>query len=100
MLLEVADVETPFFFLLTQSIQHHGGRVLVQAPVTNIICDAKGRAVGVKVGKMDQEIRAKIIISDAGVVNTFKTLLPPEVAEASCTCKKIKLCSPGECVIY
>ncbi|KAK3758726.1 hypothetical protein RRG08_012392 [Elysia crispata] len=70
-------------FHMVQTIQHHGGRVLVQAPVTNIICDSKGRATGVKVAKMDTEIRAKIIISDAGVVNTFKTLLPSQVAQAS-----------------
>ena len=77
---------TIFPICVAQTIQHHGGRVLVQAPVTNIICDSKGRATGVKVAKMDTEIRAKIIISDAGVVNTFKTLLPPQVAQASCKC--------------
>ncbi|GFO13734.1 all-trans-retinol 13,14-reductase [Plakobranchus ocellatus] len=70
-------------FHMVQAIQHHGGRVLVQAPVTNIICDDKGRAVGVKVAKLDTEIQAKIVISDAGLVNTFKTLLPPLVAQAS-----------------
>ncbi|GFS02439.1 all-trans-retinol 13,14-reductase [Elysia marginata] len=70
-------------FHMVQSIQNLGGRVLVQAPVTEIVCNSKGRAVGVKVAKMDTTIQAKIIISDAGVVNTFKSLLPQQVAQAS-----------------
>ena len=35
-------------------------------------------------GKIEVDIHAKYIISDAGVVNTFKTLLPQEVAQKSC----------------
>ncbi|CAG5133384.1 unnamed protein product [Candidula unifasciata] len=74
--------EIPFY--MTQVIQQGGGKVLVQAPVTEILCDSTGRAVGVRVGRQEVEVRAKHIISDAGVTNTFKKLLPENVARKSC----------------
>ncbi|BFZ05382.1 hypothetical protein BsWGS_08421 [Bradybaena similaris] len=70
-------------FHMIQAIQQGGGKVLVQAPVTKIVCDSTGRAVGVRVGNKDLEIRAKYIISDAGAANTFKKLLPEDVASKS-----------------
>ncbi|CAG5133385.1 unnamed protein product [Candidula unifasciata] len=73
--------EIPFHMI--QTIQRAGGKVLVQASVTKILCDSVGRAVGVRVGKSECEIRAKYIISDAGVTNTFKKLLPENVARQS-----------------
>ena len=33
-------------FQMSRVIEHHGGRVLVQAPVTDILCDDSGRAIG------------------------------------------------------
>ncbi|CAL1538385.1 unnamed protein product [Lymnaea stagnalis] len=82
-------------FHMIQSIQKGGGKVLVQAPVTNILCNGKGRAVGVRVGKSEIEIRARYIISDAGVVNTFKSLLPEKVAKASCIYPLIEKVGPS-----
>uniref|UniRef100_A0A0B7AWV0 Amine oxidase domain-containing protein n=1 Tax=Arion vulgaris TaxID=1028688 RepID=A0A0B7AWV0_9EUPU len=70
-------------FHMVQSIRKGGGSVLMQAPVTKILCDSGGKAVGVQVGKKAVDVRAKYIISDAGVVNTFKRLLPENVAKAS-----------------
>ncbi|KAI8783297.1 all-trans-retinol 13,14-reductase isoform X3 [Biomphalaria glabrata] len=70
-------------FHMIKSIEKTGGKVLVQAPVTKILCDGKERAYGVQVGKNSSEIYAKYIISDAGVVNTFNTLLPEDVAKSS-----------------
>lgn len=114
-------------FHMIQSIEKAGGKVLVQAPVTKILCDSSGRvngkwlisaflnffnkvnniifkkislcsyvpwsncsqckftlSSGVQVGKNDCEIHASYIISDAGAVNTFKTLLPEAIAKSSC----------------
>ncbi|XP_005089178.1 all-trans-retinol 13,14-reductase [Aplysia californica] len=69
---------------MSDVIQKHGGRVLVQAPVTNIICNEDGRAVGVRIGgKTKVDVYAKYIISDAGIDNTFKALLPREIAQKS-----------------
>ncbi|KAL3857332.1 hypothetical protein ACJMK2_012010 [Sinanodonta woodiana] len=66
-------------------IERHGGRVLVDAPVSQIIINENGRAVGVRVHKSsgDCDIYAKKVISDAGIHNTFKYLLPKEIAQKS-----------------
>ncbi|XP_013411802.1 putative all-trans-retinol 13,14-reductase [Lingula anatina] len=66
-------------------IEKSGGRVLVRARVTQILCNEKGRARGVRVHKSsgDIDITAPLIISDAGVFNTLNTLLPKEVAQKS-----------------
>ena len=41
---------------------------------------------GVRVsrGENDVDVYAPLVISDAGLVNTFKTLLPPTIADKSC----------------
>ena len=64
-----------------------GGRMLVNAKVTKILFDDDGKKVtGVIVeyckGKTKtQEINAPIVISDAGIINTYSKLLPPEIQE-------------------
>ncbi|KAL8584777.1 hypothetical protein ACOMHN_035696 [Nucella lapillus] len=73
-------------YQMTHIVERHGGRVLVQAPVTQILCNDSGAAVGVRVGRSsgDVDLFAKYIISDAGAINTFKKLLPANVAQKSC----------------
>jgi len=65
-------------------IERAGGRVLVRVNVTNIITK-NGKACGVRVtkGSETQEIFAPMIISSAGLYNTFERLLPKEVASKS-----------------
>jgi len=71
-------------FHMCRVIEKLGSSSFVQAPVSKIICDSQGKAIGVTVdGKTPVDIFAKNIVSDAGVVNTFKKLLPPEVATKS-----------------
>ncbi|NXP42513.1 RETST reductase, partial [Leiothrix lutea] len=64
-------------------IERAGGAVLVRAPVTRVLVSAAGTALGVAVragpGEEELEIRAPLVISDAGVFNTFGKLLPPHV---------------------
>ncbi|XP_067397179.1 all-trans-retinol 13,14-reductase-like [Emydura macquarii macquarii] len=63
-------------------IQRAGGAVLVRARVGRILLSADGgTAVGVTVQKRGQEekVYAPVVISDAGIFNTFGTLLPPEI---------------------
>ncbi|XP_067948219.1 all-trans-retinol 13,14-reductase-like [Watersipora subatra] len=64
-------------------IERGQGRVFVRADVTDILVE-KGRAVGVRVSKGDEpvEIRAKIIVSAAGIPNTLK-MLPEETAKST-----------------
>jgi all-trans-retinol 13,14-reductase len=60
-------------------IEAHGGVVLSSAPVAGILVDGN-RACGVRMAD-GVRFKAKSIISDAGVFNTFGKLLPTEVAQ-------------------
>ncbi|ELT89885.1 hypothetical protein CAPTEDRAFT_174975 [Capitella teleta] len=66
-------------------IEKAGGKVLVRAKVTEILFDEAGKTKGVRVGRSsgDVDIFAPIVISDAGAVNTFKSLVPKEIAAKS-----------------
>ena len=72
-------------FHIIPVIERAGGRVLVEARVTNILFDdsnTKVTGVTVKFGKQSEviTINAPIVISDAGMINTFsEPLLPREV---------------------
>ncbi|NXI64724.1 RETST reductase, partial [Anseranas semipalmata] len=61
-------------------IQRAGGNVLGRAPVQSILLDPQGRACGVSVKKGQDlvNIFAPIVISDAGIFNTYERLLPAE----------------------
>ena len=61
-------------------IEGAGGLVLINAEVAQVVVE-DGRAVGVQMAADGQVIRAPMVISDAGVLNTFGTLLPREVAD-------------------
>uniref|UniRef100_A0A480QTX9 All-trans-retinol 13,14-reductase n=1 Tax=Sus scrofa TaxID=9823 RepID=A0A480QTX9_PIG len=59
-------------------IQRAGGAVLTRAPVQSILLDSAGKACGVAV-KNGQElvnIFCPVVISDAGLFNTYEHLLP------------------------
>uniref|UniRef100_A0A8D0L8F9 L-amino-acid oxidase n=1 Tax=Sphenodon punctatus TaxID=8508 RepID=A0A8D0L8F9_SPHPU len=63
-------------------IQRTGGAVLVRARVGQILVSESGMAVGVTVQKGSKEevkVYAPIVISDAGIFNTFGKLLPSEI---------------------
>ncbi|XP_045626463.2 all-trans-retinol 13,14-reductase [Procambarus clarkii] len=72
-------------FNIIPVIEAAGGKVLVRAEVTQIIIDGKGRACGVEVKKGTEPVNvaAPLIISDAGVYNTFERLLPLDIASSS-----------------
>ena len=61
-------------------IERAGGIVLINAEVNQIVVE-DGRAVGVEMATDGKVIRAPIVISDAGILNTVARLLPREVAE-------------------
>ena len=75
-------------------IERTGGKVLVRAEVDQILHNGtKAMGVKVKKGTETYTIQAPIIISDAGLYNTFEKLLPPQVARKSYyydICKKLK----------
>jgi all-trans-retinol 13,14-reductase len=60
-------------------IERAGGEVITNAEVAEIIVEDR-KAVGVKL--IDgHELRAPLVISDAGVINTFERLVPADVAQ-------------------
>ncbi|XP_072028858.1 all-trans-retinol 13,14-reductase-like [Amphiura filiformis] len=68
-------------FHIIPTIERSGGRVLVRAPVKEILLDSEGKACGVRVKKTsgDVDIHAPLIISNAGIANTFGNLLPKQI---------------------
>ena len=65
-------------------IEKTGGKVLVRAEVEEILHNGtKAMGVKVKKGKETYILQAPIIISDAGLYNTFQKLLPPQIAKTS-----------------
>jgi all-trans-retinol 13,14-reductase len=72
-------------FHIIPVIEKAGGRVLVRAPVSEILIDDSGKAAGVRVNRSSGpvDILAPVVISDAGIMNTFTKLLPAEVAKQS-----------------
>lgn len=59
-------------------IERAGGEVVTNAEVREIVL-RDGKAIGVKLVD-GRELRAPIVISDAGVINTFERLVPSELA--------------------
>ncbi|KAM6040680.1 all-trans-retinol 13,14-reductase isoform 2-T2 [Chlamydotis macqueenii] len=70
--------EIPFHIIPV--IRKAGGNVLGRAPVQRILLDSQGKACGVSVKKGQDLVNvfAPIIISDAGIFNTYERLLPEE----------------------
>uniref|UniRef100_A0A672FET6 Amine oxidase domain-containing protein n=1 Tax=Salarias fasciatus TaxID=181472 RepID=A0A672FET6_SALFA len=67
-----------FAFHIIPVIQQAGGAVLVRAPVHRILLDQQGKACGVTVlkGQEEVEVRAPVVVSNAGIFNTFQKFLP------------------------
>jgi all-trans-retinol 13,14-reductase len=55
-------------------IEENGGHLAVSAEVASVVVE-RGKAVGVKLAT-GEEVRAPLVISDAGVANTFGRLVP------------------------
>lgn len=77
-------------------IQRAGGKVLVRANVTKILAK-KGKVCGVRVtkGSESTDIWAPMVISSAGMYNTFQRLLPKELAEKSYYTEICRNLKPG-----
>jgi len=75
-----------FTLNLIPVIERAGGKVLVRATVEEILFEG-GAAVGVRVRKgstdIVDDIRAKCVISDTGILNTFNKLIPPHIGDGS-----------------
>jgi all-trans-retinol 13,14-reductase len=70
-------------------IERAGGKVVVSAEVSQIMLDKRGRAAGVRMAD-GREFRARTVVSDAGGLNTFGRLLPPNLHECSAILSEIR----------
>ncbi|CAN9505386.1 unnamed protein product [Ophioblennius macclurei] len=72
-----------FAFHIIPVIQQAGGTVLVRAPVHRILLNQHGKACGVTVlkGQEEVEVRAPVVISNAGIFNTFQKFLPRQIQD-------------------
>ncbi|NWS27194.1 RETST reductase, partial [Polioptila caerulea] len=79
-------------------IRKAGGNVFGKAPVHRILLDAQGRACGVSVkkGQDSVDIFAPIVISDAGIFNTYERLLPPEARALPEIQAQLRMVTHGE----
>ncbi|NWT76120.1 RETST reductase, partial [Prunella himalayana] len=79
-------------------IRKAGGNVFAKAPVQRILLDSRGRACGVSVkkGQDSVDILAPVIISDAGIFNTYERLLPAEARALPEIQSQLQMVTPGE----
>ncbi|NXK15136.1 RETST reductase, partial [Herpetotheres cachinnans] len=79
-------------------IRKAGGNVLGKAPVQRILLDSQGKACGVSVKKGQDlvNIFAPIIISDAGIFNTYERLLPAEAQALPEIQSQLRMVTHGE----
>ncbi|XP_049986190.1 all-trans-retinol 13,14-reductase [Alexandromys fortis] len=78
-------------------IQRAGGAVLTNAPVQGVLLDSAGRACGVSVKKGHElvNIYCPIVISNAGVFNTYQHLVPGSVRGLPDVKKQLAMIRPG-----
>ncbi|HVN81927.1 MAG TPA: NAD(P)/FAD-dependent oxidoreductase [Terriglobia bacterium] len=77
------------------TIESAGGHIALCAEVSQILLDRNQRACGVRM-QDGREIRAGVVISDAGAWNTFSSLLPPEAPGASSALKELRRLPPSK----
>ncbi|XP_023867430.1 all-trans-retinol 13,14-reductase [Salvelinus sp. IW2-2015] len=79
-------------------IEKAGGAVLVRAPVNRILFDDNKEAIGVSVMKGQEEIHvhAPMVISNAGIFNTYQQLLPKELQAMPAIQKQLGMMKNGE----
>ncbi|XP_038151769.1 all-trans-retinol 13,14-reductase-like [Cyprinodon tularosa] len=79
-------------------IEKAGGAVLVRAPVNRILFNNKNEACGVSVLKGQEEVHvhAPMVISNAGIFNTYEKLLPKELRAMPDVQKQLSMVKHGE----
>uniref|UniRef100_A0A8C7DGN4 All-trans-retinol 13,14-reductase n=1 Tax=Oncorhynchus kisutch TaxID=8019 RepID=A0A8C7DGN4_ONCKI len=78
-------------------VEKAGGAVLVRAPVNRILFNDNKEAIGVSVMKGQEEIHvhAPMVISNAGIFNTYQQLLPKELQDMPAIQKQLGMMKNG-----
>uniref|UniRef100_G1P192 All-trans-retinol 13,14-reductase n=1 Tax=Myotis lucifugus TaxID=59463 RepID=G1P192_MYOLU len=84
-------------FHIIPVIQRAGGAVLTKASVQRVLLDSAGKACGVSVKKGQElvNIHCPIVISDAGLFNTYKYLLPETARCLPGVKQQLEMVRPG-----
>ncbi|XP_006764069.1 PREDICTED: all-trans-retinol 13,14-reductase [Myotis davidii] len=84
-------------FHIIPVIQRAGGAVLTKAAVQSVLLDSAGKACGVSVKKGQElvNIHCPIVISDAGLFNTYKYLLPETARCLPGVKQQLEMVRPG-----
>lgn len=84
-------------FHIIPVIQRAGGAVLTKAAVQSVLLDSAGKACGVSVKKGQElvSIHCPIVISDAGLFNTYKYLLPETARCLPGVKQQLEMVRPG-----
>ncbi|KAL1768092.1 all-trans-retinol 13,14-reductase [Sigmodon hispidus] len=84
-------------FHIIPLIQRAGGAVLTRATVQGVLLDSAGRACGVSVKKGHElvNIYCPVVISNAGLFNTYQHLLPESVRCLPDVKKQLAMVRPG-----
>ncbi|XP_036189861.1 all-trans-retinol 13,14-reductase [Myotis myotis] len=84
-------------FHIIPVIQRAGGAVLTKASVQSVLLDSAGKACGVSVKKGQElvNIHCPIVISDAGLFNTYKYLLPETARCLPGVKQQLEMVRPG-----
>ncbi|XP_047427779.1 all-trans-retinol 13,14-reductase-like [Mugil cephalus] len=79
-------------------VEKAGGAVLVRAPVNRILFNDAKEACGVSVMKGQEEvhIHAPMVISNAGIFNTYQKLLPKELQAMPAIQKQLSMMKNGD----
>jgi all-trans-retinol 13,14-reductase len=79
---------------IAPAIESAGGRIAFSAHVREILLDRAQRAVGVRM-QDGREIRAGMVISDAGARNTYASLLPQEAPGVASALTELQTVPPS-----
>ncbi len=79
---------------IAPTIEKTGGRILVDAEVEKVLLDRRGSAAGVRMSD-GREIRAAVVISDAGAANTYRRLLPRSAPGVSRVLEELRPLAPS-----
>ena len=77
------------------TIESAGGEIVFSAEVREVLLDGAGRAAGVRM-QDGRELRAGLVISDAGAYNTFSSLLKPEAPSVSSALGELRGLRPSK----
>ena len=76
-------------------IESAGGQIVFSAEVREILLDSAQHAAGVRM-QDGRELRAPIVVSDAGAWNTFSSLLPPGAPGVASALKELSGLPPSK----